>query len=197
MGGIFPPNKRLIMNKKYLSWLILLANCTYASAEYTIDGRIRGEAVMQGYIVAAPCSIETDSQYQYIDYDSVSINSIESGEIKKENKKSFTIKLNNCISEYDQEKRKGIKIQFYAPQDTYSDAIKLSGPKSGVLLYIYDVNNNLLSPNKAYSISDSSVYFDNKTKTSYLKYETEINTFNKEIEPGDYFVTIKFNVSYD
>ncbi|MEQ5286787.1 type 1 fimbrial protein [Providencia huaxiensis] len=185
------------MNKKYLLSLILLTNYNVVSAEYIIDGGIRGATVMQGYIVSAPCSIETNSQYQYIDYDSISTHSIEYSEIKKESRKSFTIRLNNCISEYDQENRKGIKIQFYAPQDTYADAIKLSGPKPGVLLYIYDVNHNLLSPNKSYSISNSSIYFDSKTKTSYLKYETEINTFNKEIEPGDYFVTIEFNISYD
>ncbi len=197
MGGEIPPNKRLIMNKKYLLSLILLTNYNVVSAEYIIDGGIRGATVMQGYIVSAPCSIETNSQYQYIDYDSISTHSIEYSEIKKESRKSFTIRLNNCISEYGQENRKGIKIQFYAPQDTYADAIKLSGPKPGVLLYIYDVNHNLLSPNKSYSISNSSIYFDSKTKTSYLKYETEINTFNKEIEPGDYFVTIEFNISYD
>ncbi|MCG9532551.1 type 1 fimbrial protein, partial [Providencia rettgeri] len=99
--------------------------------------------------------------------------------------------------EYDSSNHKGIKIRFFALQDTYTNAIKLSGPKPGVVLYIYDVNNNLLIPNKLYSISNNYVYFDNKSKESFLKYETELGTSNNEITPGDYFTTIKFNVTYD
>ncbi|HGI5212814.1 TPA: hypothetical protein ACJTPC_000818 [Providencia alcalifaciens] len=53
-------------------WSILLLTPFISNAEYTVDGGIRGETVMRGYIVAAPCSIETDSQYQYINYDFVS-----------------------------------------------------------------------------------------------------------------------------
>ena len=52
-------------------------------------------------------------------------------------------------------------------------------------------------PNKLYSISDSYIYFDHKSKERYLKYETELGTSNNEIIPGDYFATIKFNVTYD
>ncbi|EKT53822.1 fimbrial protein [Providencia rettgeri] len=185
------------MKKIYFLLITLLFNYTPVYAGYTADGGIRGEAAMRGYIVAAPCSIETENQYQYIDYDSISTEAINSYKTKKENRKLIKIKLNNCISEYDKGNNKGIKIEFFAPQDTYTDAIKLSGPKSGVLLYIYDLKNELLIPNKPYSISDSSIYFDSKTKTNFLRYETEINTFDKNIEPGDYFVTIKFNVSYD
>lgn len=185
------------MKKIHLIWMVLFFNFSSSYAEYTIDSGIRGETVMQGYIVAAPCSIETDSQYQYINYDYVSNEKINSSVIKKTTRKPFNIKLNNCISEYDKEKHKGIRIKFHAPQDIYSNAIKLSGPTTGVVLYIYDINNNLLIPNKSYSILDSSIYFDKKTKTNYLKYETEIDTINNDIEPGDYFTTIKFNVSYD
>ncbi|MGO2303287.1 MAG: fimbrial protein [Providencia sp.] len=158
------------------------------------DG-LSGEAVIQGYIVAAPCSIETGSQYQYINYDYISnINEIENRKITR---KPFYIKLNNCISEYDNNNHKGIKIRFFAPQDIESNAIKLSGPQSGVVLYIYDNNNKLLMPNELYSISDNYIYFDHKSKESYLKYETELGTSNNEIVPGDYFATIKFNVTYD
>lgn len=163
-----------------------------SNAEHMINADIRGETMIRGYIVATPCSIETDSQYQYINYEFSS-----KEKAKDNNRKPFNIKLNNCISEYDNNNKKGIKIKFIAPNDTNSNAIKLSGPKDGVVVYIYDINNNLVTPNKSYSISNSSIYFDNKTKVSFLKYETEINNLNNEIEPGDYFTTFKFNLSYD
>ncbi|EPL9571918.1 fimbrial protein [Providencia rettgeri] len=187
--------------KKYIYlWTVLLSPLSsYAinpNVGHLQDG-FRGEAVIQGYIVAAPCSIETSSQYQYINYDYISNFSINDIDDKKSTRKSFHIKLNNCISEYDNNNHKGIKIRFFAPQDRYSNAIKLSGPKPGVVLYLYDNNDNLLMPNKLYSISDSYIYFDHKSKESYLKYETELGTSNNEIIPGDYFATIKFNVTYD
>lgn len=197
MGGETLPIKRFIMRNLSFLWLILLLTPFISNAEYTVDGGIRGETVMRGYIVAAPCSIETDSQYQYINYDFVSKKNINTEEAKNNNRKSFNIKLNNCISEYDKDNRKGIKIKFFANNDLYNNAVKLSGPTDGVVVYIYDTNNNLVTPNKSYSISNSAIYFDSKTKVSFLKYETEIDTLNNEIVPGNYFATIKFNVSYD
>ena len=189
------------MKKNTYLWIALLfnsinSNATSSNLGHIQDG-LRGETVMQGYIVAAPCSIETDSQYQYINYDYISNYSINNIEDEKLMRKPFYIKLNNCISEYDSSNHKGIKIRFFAPQDTYSNAIKLSGPKPGVVLYIYDINNNLLMPNKLYPISNNYVYFDKKSKESFLKYETELGVSNNEITPGDYFTTIKFNVTYD
>ncbi|HEM7134005.1 TPA: fimbrial protein [Providencia rettgeri] len=188
--------------KKYIYlWTTLLFSsiqsyATEPNLGHVQDG-LRGETVMQGYIVAAPCSIETDSQYQYINYDYISNFNISEIDDRKITRKPFYIKLNNCISEYDNNNHKGIKIRFFAPQDLYSNAIKLSGPKPGVVLYIYDNNDNLLMPNKLYSISNNYIYFDHKSKESYLKYETELGTSNNEITPGDYFTTIKFNVTYD
>ncbi|WP_265694510.1 fimbrial protein [Providencia rustigianii] len=184
-----------MQNLAFLSSILLLVPFI-SNAEYTVDGGIRGETVMRGYIVAAPCSIETDSQYQYINYVFTSKNSINTEE-ENNNRKKFNIKLNNCISEYDKDNRKGMKIRFLANNDRYSNAIKLSGPTDGVVIYIYDTNNNLITLNTSYSISNSAIYFDSKTKNSFLEYETKIKTINNDIEPGDYFATIKFNVSYD
>ena len=188
--------------KKYIYlWTTLLLSSINS---YAIDSKLghvqdglRGEAVIQGYIVATPCSIETDSQYQYINYDYISNYNINEIENRKTTRKPFHIKLNNCISEYDINSYKGIKIRFFAPQDIYSNAVKLSGPKPGIVLYIYDSNDKLLMPNKLYPISDNTIYFDHKSKESYLKYETEISSSNNEITPGDYFTTIKFNVTYE
>lgn len=189
------------MKKNSYLWIALLINSINAYATSSNLGHIqdglRGETVMQGYIVAAPCSIETESQYQYVNYDYISEKEISNINNEKLTRKPFYIKLNNCISEYDSSNHKGIKIRFFAPQDIYSNAIKLSGPKPGVILYIYDVKNNLLMPNKLYSISDSYIYFDKKSKNSFLKYETELGSSSNEITPGDYFTTIKFNVTYD
>ncbi|MEX9869521.1 fimbrial protein [Providencia huaxiensis] len=183
------------MKKIYLLWITLFANYTSAYIENIESNDFRGEVFLKGNIVSSPCSIGTDSQYQYIDYNSASTNTTNTDEKKIETRKPFNIKLNDCISKFNN--NKGMNIKFFAPQDSRMDAIKLSGPKTGVLLYIYDEKNNLLSPNKSYSISNSSIYFDEKTKTSFLKYETEINTLDNEAEPGDYFTIIKFNITYD
>lgn len=189
------------MKEIYLLWAILFFNFSNANAENLNTGQVsdglRGETVIQGYIVATPCSIETDSQYQYINYDYISSYSVNSINGKGYNRKPLNIKMNSCISEYDKNKNKGINIQFFALQNNDTDGFKLLGPKPGVILYIYDADDNQLSPNKKYSVSESTIYYDNKTKYLFLKYKTEIRTDHNEVEPGDYFTTINFNVSYD
>lgn len=180
---------------KNTSLLCILFSSFSVYAEPMMDS-IRGEAALNGYVVATPCSIETESQYQYIYYD-ISNTEVDSLGISKVSRRPFNIKLNNCISEYENNKHKGISIQFYTIQDTFSDAITLSGPTPGIVLYIYDINDNILAPNKSHSITENTIYFDKKTKKSILKYETEINTTDKNIEPGDYSALIKFNISYD
>ncbi|HAU5548723.1 TPA: type 1 fimbrial protein [Proteus mirabilis] len=200
MGGLLLPIKRFIMKNIYLVWLLLFLIPKFAYALTNSYNKIienKGEAVMQGYIVSTPCSIETNSQYQYISYDSVSQQNIISLSEKKQSRKPFYIVLNNCISEYGVNNNKGINIQFSSLQDPYNNAIRLSGPTKGVILFIYDIKNNLIIPNTKHELSHNYFYFDKKSRKNILKYEIELNISNNKIEPGDYFATIKFDITYD
>lgn len=183
------------MNKTNFIWIILSFSCTYSHAEDSMDGNNRTKTVMQSYIVSAPCSIGTDSLYQNINIHYIANTKTEPSNINKNNRKPFNIKLNNCISEYDKEKHKGIKIKLQANPGTDSNTINLSSSTAGIILY--DINNNLLTQNKSYSISDNAIYFNHETKVNFLAYEAEIETINNKNIPDNYFATIKFDISYD
>ncbi len=183
------------MNKTNFVLIVLSFSCAYSHAEDSMDGNNRTKTVMQSYIVATPCSIGTDSLYQNINIDYIANTKTESSNINK--RKPFNVKLNNCISEFDKKKHKGIKIKLQANSGTNSNITSLSPPTEGVILYLYDINNNLLAQNKSYPISDNAIYFDQKNKINLLKYEAEIEAINNNIIPDNYFTTIKFDISYD
>ncbi|HFT7131113.1 TPA: fimbrial protein [Klebsiella aerogenes] len=184
------------MGKIYFFFCILIM-LPVKTAKSEVFFKLNGEALIHGSIVSSACSIETDSYYQYINYETVTNDGISGGN-RELARKNFYIKLKDCLSEYDNGPYKGVRIQFLSPGNTFNNAMEMTGPETGVVLYIYDADNRLLIPNKSYKILpllSSNDKKDNGVKV--LKYILELSSFNKDVEPGNYFAIIKFKITYD
>ncbi|MFV8979241.1 fimbrial protein [Serratia fonticola] len=173
---------------KYLLLLLLLGGLlpSAASAYINVDF---GYVDLQGNILHAPCTIDTNSRDQSIDMGITPI-----GEIARNGRgvsKPFSIRLINCVmhrTESALSHGQYFEITFDGKRD--GEFIGIEGEAEGIALQVSDELGNIAQP----GVPLPSVMLASSEKT--LNYSLHLVPNYQRFKSGEYRTTVRFKMDY-
>lgn len=148
-----------------------------------------GAVSMNGSIVAAACTLSSESYDQQIELGSIPINTIMKNGHGPE--KSFSIKLEGCEpfrpGAWD---FKSVRLTFDGQRDESSNLLRIQGEARGVGLSIKESNGSSIVPGIA--LANIPI----QTGMNTLNYSLAIEKNHEALFAGNYRVAVRFKVEY-
>ncbi|MEQ4924174.1 fimbrial protein [Proteus hauseri] len=191
----FNKNKYLtILNT--MGVLFFASSVSFAFDDTTKPKVLKANATLSGSVIASPCSIKMEDRYQYIDFSDIALSKIDN-KVKRENlRKSFYIRLSDCVSQYSDTDKKSLNIQFNGLEANNDSIFSMSGSSQGLGFYILDEEGNIIPPNRPYYIDHLIYQSKDAKKDPELKYQVELAFTNQIIEAGKYSAFVYFSIDY-
>ncbi|MGM0513125.1 hypothetical protein BFS14_22035 [Serratia fonticola] len=170
-------------------FLLLLLGGILPSKVLARIGLERGNVDLQGSILNAPCTIDTDSRDQSIDMGVIPV-----GEINRNGRSAarpFSIRLINCILQHTDpmnHKWQYFNVTFDGKRD--GNFIGIEGEAEGIALQVSDELGNIAQP----GVPLPSVMLASGEKT--LNYSLYLVPNYQKLKGGKYRTTVRFKMDY-
>lgn len=171
----------------HLKGFIFIVLAIFISHAFAASHEPEGRVWMLGEIVESACTIDSGSLDQVVDMGVLPIGLLRS--LGSSEAKEFQINLIDCLwGEDTQSNYTNFDITFTG--DTQGNYFLVHGDAKGVFLLLEDVNKKPIIPGEKIS-------YPGGKKESFNKYFLTLLPNGDEMEPGDFYSLIHFNINYN